>query len=166
MKRLFLSATVFTVILLTGCQQPESGMETSGDQQMMDSLLTAYEEAWENEDAAGFDDLLASGFTRTVNDGEGYGIDSLKQVAAGEGDLQNLSIEVGEVVYGDNSAAASWTLSGTMNGREINTVGASFITFQDGKIASDRVILDTTPMTQAMMQGAGEGGAAADTSSM
>lgn len=130
----------------------------------MDSLITAYEQAWESGDASAFDGILASGFTRSVNAAEGYGSDSLKKVASGESGIEDLSIDLGEPIYGDNEAAVSWTVTGTAAGQPFSTAGAGFVTFEDGMIASERVFIDTAPMMDAMMQAEGEGRAAPDTS--
>ncbi len=163
MTKLLFGATLCAAFLLTSCQQPQTGVDTEeGDEQTMDSLLTAYEQAWESGEASSFDNLLASGFTRTVNEGDSYGIDSLKQVASGEGAIENMSIDLIETIYGDDNAAASWTLAGTVAGESVSIAGASFITFEDGMIASERAFFDTAPITEALMQAEGDGDAASE----
>ena len=167
MKTHFFGLTLVALFLLTSCQSSESDVDEKGHQQTMDSLVTAYVDAWESGDSTAFDEILAFGFTRSVNEEGSYGIDSLKRIATDEGGLTNVSIEVRETIYGDNRAAVSWTMRAALNGESVTVPGVSFVTFEDGMIASERAVMDSAPIMQAMMRAeGGEGGAPSDTTSM
>lgn len=98
-------------------------------------------------------DVLAESFTFTHPLGEAHGPDELvalqRENAAA---LPDESIEVREVLVGDDVALWEWTLTGTHEGewndipptgRKIELSGASKTVIVDGKIRSNRAYFDS-----------------------
>lgn len=139
-------------LLLLGCQPTEVEPGADGaSKAQVDSLINAYEYAWENEDADTLDGILAAGFTRRVNDEEPYGLDSLKRIISGEGGLRNVRIDVSRTVYGDGTAAGAWTVNASVGdgGPDVSFTGASFFAIEDGRIAEEHAYIDQAPLQQA-----------------
>ncbi|MCU1626276.1 MAG: hypothetical protein JWP64_1225 [Pseudonocardia sp.] len=58
--------------------------------------------------------------------------------------FKEISTQFTNVVDGDGDAGLEWQSTGTLaNGRDIDYVGSTFLTFEDGKILGVRTYYDT-----------------------
>lgn len=124
-----------------------------------DTILTAWNQAWGNGDLSSFEELIAPGYVRRSKSGsEDYA--ALKRtIEAMHAAFPDMSTQIVHIVEDTNTAAIHWESRGThqgsfmdvpATGRSITVTGASFLKFDNGRVAEEWVVWDPREMLSSL----------------
>jgi steroid delta-isomerase-like uncharacterized protein len=124
-----------------------------------DIILNAWNGAWGDGDLAAFERLLAPGYVRRSKSGsEDYA--SLRgTIEAMHTAFPDSSTEILEIVEDGTKVAVYWQTTGTHHGefmdvpptgRYVTVTGASFLRFENDKLAEESVIWDPRELLSAL----------------
>ncbi|MGO3090560.1 MAG: ester cyclase [Galactobacter sp.] len=125
----------------------------------LDSITHAWTKAWSDGDTAAFEAVIAPDYVRYSKTGTETVEDVRRQIEEQHAAFSDFTMNVLDVVEGENDAAIRWRSTGVHTGeymgvpptgRTVSVVGASFVTFQDGKVISEAVIWDPREVLSAV----------------
>jgi steroid delta-isomerase-like uncharacterized protein len=123
------------------------------------AILDAWNGAWGDGDVAAFRGLLADDYVRHSKSGSEDFASLQKTIEATHEAFPDIKTEILHIVETGDSAAIHWQSRGThhgsfMNvpptGRQFTVYGASFLRFEDGKIAEEWIVWDPREMLAAL----------------
>ena len=124
-----------------------------------DTILTAWNGAWGDGDLAAFEQLLAPGYVRRSKTGSEDYASLRKTIEAMHTAFPDSSTEILEIIEDGPKVAVHWQTTGThtgefmdvpATGRSITVTGASFLTFDGGKLAEEWVVWDPRELLSAL----------------
>jgi steroid delta-isomerase-like uncharacterized protein len=124
-----------------------------------ETILKAWNDAWGNGDLAAFEELLAPGYVRRSKSGsEDY--ETLKaNIEAMHAAFPDARTDILQIVEDGDTAAIHWETRGShqgsfmdvpATGRNVTVTGASFLRFEDGKLAEETVVWDPRELLSAL----------------
>lgn len=124
-----------------------------------DTILKAWNGAWGNGDLAAFEQLLAPGYVRRSKSGSEDYASLRKTIEAMHTAFPDSSTEILEIVEEGPKVAVHWQTTGThqgefmdvpATGRTITVTGASFLQFDNDKLAEEWVVWDPRELLSAL----------------
>jgi steroid delta-isomerase-like uncharacterized protein len=124
-----------------------------------DTILKAWNGAWGDGDLAAFEQLLAPGYVRRSKTGSEDFASLRKTIEAMHAAFPDSSTEILELIEDGPKVAVHWQTTGThtgefmdvpATGRSIAVTGASFLTFDGGKLAEESVVWDPRELLSAL----------------
>lgn len=147
-------SVLITFIFITGCQQQKDYSKEY--KPILDKLV----DAWNGRNIDSLDAIFAPDFVRIVNNQpEVKGVEGFKKAIE---DLRtaypDLKLTLDNVVYGENSMANRWVLTGTNTGpgqmpptgKSVNVWGESIIHVANGKITKEIVAYDNQELMEQL----------------
>lgn len=124
-----------------------------------ETILHAWNQAWGNGDLSSFEQLLAPGYVRRSKSGSEDYASLKKTIEATHAAFPDFTTEIHHIIEDEATAAIHWQSTGTHHGtfmdvpatgRAITVTGASFLRFDDGKIAEEWVVWDPRELLSAL----------------
>jgi steroid delta-isomerase-like uncharacterized protein len=124
-----------------------------------ESMLNAWNSAWGKGDLAPFEQLLAPEYVRRSKSGSEDYASLRKTIEATHVAFPDFSTEILHILEDGDTAAIHWQSQGThqgefmdvpATGRNITVTGASFLRFDDGKLAEEWVVYDPRELLSAL----------------
>jgi steroid delta-isomerase-like uncharacterized protein len=124
-----------------------------------DAILKAWNGAWGDGDLAAFENLLAPDYVRRSKSGSEDYASLRKTIEAMHTAFPDSSTEILDIVEDGNKVAVHWQTTGThqgefmdvpATGRSVNVTGASFLRFENDKLAEEWVIWDPRELLSAL----------------
>jgi len=155
-KLLFLSlSSLMAFALLAGCQQqkPDPSVE-------LKPIADKLNDAWNGRNIDALDAIFAPDFVRIVNNQpEAKGVEGFKKAIADfRTAYPDLKLTLDNLVYGENSAAVRWVLTGTNTGpgqmpptgKPINIWGESILHVANGKVTKEIVAYNNQELMEQL----------------
>ncbi len=147
-------SVLITFVFITGCQQQKDYSKEY--KPILDKLV----DAWNGGSLDSLDAIFAPDFVRIVNNQpEVKGVEGFKKAIE---DLRtaypDLKLTLDNVVYGENSMANRWVLTGTNTGpgqmpptgKSVNVWGESIIHVVNGKVTKEIVAYDNQELMEQL----------------
>jgi len=147
-------SVLITFVFITGCQQQKDYSKEY--KPILDKIV----DAWNGRNIDSLDAIFAPDFVRIVNNQpEVKGVEGLKKAIE---DLRtaypDLKLTLDNVVYGENSMANRWVLTGTNTGpgqmpptgKSVNVWGESIIHVVNGKVTKEIVAYDNQELMEQL----------------
>jgi len=147
-------SVLITFVFITGCQQQKDYSKEY--KPILDKIV----DAWNGRNIDSLDAIFAPDFVRIVNNRAGVkGVEGLKKAIE---DLRtaypDLKLTLDNVVYGENSMANRWVLTGTNTGpgqmpptgKSVNVWGESIIHVVNGKVTKEIVAYDNQELMEQL----------------
>lgn len=124
-----------------------------------ETILNAWNGAWGDGDLSAFEALLAPGYVRHSKSGSEDYTRLRKTIEATHEAFPDTTTEILRIVEDGKTAAIHWQTHGThqgsfmdvpATGRSVTVTGASFLRFDDGKIAEEWVVWDPRELLSAL----------------
>jgi steroid delta-isomerase-like uncharacterized protein len=124
-----------------------------------EAILKAWNGAWGDGDLAAFENLLAPDYIRRSKSGSEDYANLRKTIEAMHTAFPDSKTEILEIVEDGNKVAVHWQTTGThqgqfmdvpATGRNVNVTGASFLRFENDKLAEEWVIWDPRELLSAL----------------
>jgi len=124
-----------------------------------ETILHAWNQAWGNGDLSAFEQLLAPGYVRRSKTGSEDYASLRKTIEATHEAFPDTTTEILHIIEDGDTAAIHWQTQGThqgefmevpATGRSITVTGASFLRFEDGKLAEEWVVWDPRELLSAL----------------
>ncbi|MFD1210594.1 ester cyclase [Arthrobacter sp. GCM10027362] len=124
-----------------------------------ETILHAWNQAWGHGDTAAFEQLLAPGYVRRSKTGSEDYASLRKTIEATHEAFPDTATEILHIIEDGDTAAIHWQTRGThqgtfmdvpATGRAITVTGASFLRFEDGKLAEEWVVWDPRELLSAL----------------
>ncbi|NKX56522.1 ester cyclase [Arthrobacter mobilis] len=124
-----------------------------------ETILHAWNRAWGDGDVAAFEQLLSPGYVRRSKSGSEDSASVRKTIEATHAAFPDLSTEILHIIEDGETAAIHWQSRGThqgefmevpATGRAVTVTGASFLRFDDGKLAEEWVVYDPRELLSAL----------------
>lgn len=124
-----------------------------------ESILKAWNGAWGNGDLTAFEQLLGPGYVRRSKSGSEDYASLRKTIEAMHTAFPDSSTEILELVEDGTRVAVHWQTTGThqgefmdvpATGRNVTVTGASFLRFEDDKLAEEWVVWDPRELLSAL----------------
>lgn len=124
-----------------------------------ETILNAWNSAWGEGDLTSFEQLLAPGYVRRSKSGSEDYTSLQKAIKATHDAFPDLSTDILHIIEDGETAAIHWQSQGThkgsfmdvpATGRSITVVGASFLRFENDKIAEEWVVWDPRELLSAL----------------
>lgn len=124
-----------------------------------ETILNAWNGAWGDGDLAAFEQLLTPGYVRRSKSGTEDYASLRKTIEAMHTAFPDSRTEILHIIEDGDTAAIHWRTSGThqggfmdvpATGRPVTVTGASFLTFDDGKLAEEWVVWDPRELLSAL----------------
>jgi steroid delta-isomerase-like uncharacterized protein len=125
----------------------------------LDTITQAWTKAWSDGDTAAFESVISPDYVRYSKTGTEGIEDVRRQIDEQHAAFSDFTLNILDVVEGDDAAAIRWRSTGIHTGeymgvpptgRAVSVVGASFVKFKDGKVSSEAVIWDPREMLSAV----------------
>ncbi|MGO3153495.1 MAG: ester cyclase [Galactobacter sp.] len=125
----------------------------------LDTITQAWTKAWHDGDTAAFESVISPDYVRHSKTGTESIEDVRRQIKEQHAAFSDFTMNVLDVVEGENDAAIRWRSTGVHTGeymgvpptgRTVSVVGASFVKFEDGLVVSEAVIWDPREMLSAV----------------
>lgn len=122
-------------------------------------ILDAWNDAWGNGDLTGFEQLLAPGYRRRSKSGDEDYATLKKTIHATHDAFPDFTTQILHIVEDGDDVAVHWQSSGTHEetfldvagtGRRVTVTGASFLHFEDDRIAEEWVVWDPRELLAAI----------------
>ncbi|MFF1880754.1 ester cyclase [Pseudarthrobacter sp. NPDC058196] len=124
-----------------------------------EAILKAWNGAWGDGDLAAFENLLAPDYVRRSKSGSEDYASLRKTIEAMHTAFPDSSTEILDIVEDGTKVAVHWKTTGThqgefmdvqATGRSVNVTGASFLRFENDKLAEEWVIWDPRELLSAL----------------
>ncbi|RDV12353.1 DUF4440 domain-containing protein [Arthrobacter sp. RT-1] len=124
-----------------------------------EELLNAWNRAWGNGDVAAFEHIISPGYVRRSKSGSEDSSSVVETIKATHEAFPDFSTDILHIVENGETAAIHWQSQGThqgsfmdvpATGRSITVTGASFLRFDNGKIAEEFVVWDPRELLSAL----------------
>lgn len=124
-----------------------------------EAILHAWNQAWGQGDTAAFEQLLAPGYVRRSKSGSEDYASLRKTIEATHAAFPDTTTEILRILEDGDTAAIHWqtraTHQGTFmdvpaTGRNVTVNAASFLRFEDGKLAEEWVVWDPRELLSAL----------------
>lgn len=124
-----------------------------------ETILKAWNGAWGDGDLAAFERILAPGYIRRSKSGTEDYASLRKTIEAMQTAFPDSEIEILQIIEDGDRVAIHWQTRGThqgsfmdvpATGRSVTVSGASFLRFEDGKLAEEWVIWDPRELLSAL----------------
>lgn len=124
-----------------------------------EAILKAWNGAWGDGDLAAFENLLAPDYVRRSKSGSEDYASLRKTIEAMHTAFPDSSTEILDIVEDGNKVAVHWKTTGThqgefmdvpATGRSVSVTGASFLRFENDKLAEEWVIWDPRELLSAL----------------
>jgi steroid delta-isomerase-like uncharacterized protein len=124
-----------------------------------ETILNAWNQAWGGGDMAAFEQMLAPGYVRRSKSRTEDYSRLQKTIAAMHVAFPDLSTEILHIIEDGDTAAVHWQSQGIhqdtfmdvpATGRSVTVTGASFLRFEDGKLAEEWVVWDPRELLTAL----------------
>jgi steroid delta-isomerase-like uncharacterized protein len=124
-----------------------------------EAILKAWNGAWGDGDLAAFEILLAPDYVRRSKSGSEDYTSLRKTIEAMHTAFPDSRTEILDIVEDGNKVAIHWQTTGThqgefmdvpATGRSVNVTGASFLRFENDKLAEEWVIWDPRELLSAL----------------
>jgi len=124
-----------------------------------EAILKAWNGAWGDGDLAAFEILLAPDYVRRSKSGSEDYASLRKTIEAMHAAFPDSRTEILDIVEDCNKVAIHWQTTGThqgefmdvpATGRSVNVTGASFLRFENDKLAEEWVIWDPRELLSAL----------------
>ncbi|MGO4236105.1 ester cyclase [Pseudarthrobacter sp. YAF2] len=124
-----------------------------------EAILKAWNGAWGDGDLAAFEKLLAPDYVRRSKSGSEDYASLRKTIEAMHTAFPDSSTEILDIVEDGTKVAVHWKTTGThqgefmdvpATGRSVNVTGASFLRFENDKLAEEWVIWDPRELLSAL----------------
>ncbi|MEO6826584.1 MAG: ester cyclase [Microbacteriaceae bacterium] len=122
-------------------------------------ILTAWNRAWGDGEPAAFGQLLAPGYVRHSKSGSEDYASLKKSILTMHEAFPDFTTDILSIVEDVETAAIHWQSRGThqgsfmdvpATGRSVTVTGASFLRFQDDRIAEEWVVWDPRELLSAL----------------
>jgi len=124
-----------------------------------EELLNAWNRAWGDGDVAAFEQIITPGYLRHSKSGSEDSTSVVETIKATHEAFPDFSTDILHIVEDGETAAIHWRSQGThqgsfmdvpATGRSITVTGASFLRFENGKIAEEFVVWDPRELLSAL----------------
>ena len=124
-----------------------------------ETILKAWNGAWGDGDVAAFERILAPGYVRRSKSGSEDYASLQKTIEAMQKAFPDSVVEILQIVEDGDRVAIHWQTSAThqgtfmdvpATGRSVTVSGASFLRFEDEKLAEEWVIWDPRELLSAL----------------
>jgi steroid delta-isomerase-like uncharacterized protein len=124
-----------------------------------EAILKAWNGAWGDGDLAAFENLLAPDYIRRSKSGSEDYASLRKTIEAMHTAFPDSRTEILDIVEDGTKVAIHWQTTGThqgefmdvpATGRNVNVTGASFLRFENNKLAEEWVIWDPRELLSAL----------------
>lgn len=124
-----------------------------------ETILKAWNSAWGEGDPDAFGQLLAPGYVRRSKTGSEDYTSLRKSIQATHEAFPDLTTDILHIIEEGETAAIHWQSKGThqgpfmdvpATGRNVTVTGASFVRFEDDKIAEEWVVWDPRELLSAL----------------
>ena len=124
-----------------------------------EELLNAWNRAWGDGDVAAFEQIITPGYLRRSKSGSEDSTSVVETIKATHEAFPDFSTDILHIVEDGETAAIHWRSQGThqgsfmdvpATGRSITVTGASFLRFDNDKIAEEFVVWDPRELLSAL----------------
>ena len=124
-----------------------------------EELLNAWNRAWGDGDVAAFEQIITPGYLRHSKSGSEDSTSVVETIKATHEAFPDFSTDILHIVEDGETAAIHWRSQGThqgsfmdvpATGRSITVTGASFLRFENNKIAEEFVVWDPRELLSAL----------------
>jgi steroid delta-isomerase-like uncharacterized protein len=124
-----------------------------------ETILKAWNGAWGNGDLAAFEQILAPGYVRKSKSGSEDYASLQKTIEAMHTAFPDSTTEIQEIIEDGTKVAVHWQTTGThegsfmdvpATGRRVTVTGASFLRFEEEKLAEEWVVWDPRDLLSAL----------------
>lgn len=124
-----------------------------------ETMLDAWNRAWGDGDLSSFEKLLAPGYVRRSKSGSENYVSLQETIEAIHSAFPDFTTDILHIIEDEATAAIHWQSTGThrgtfmdvpATGRAITVTGASFLRFDEGKLAEEWVVWDPRELLSAL----------------
>lgn len=124
-----------------------------------EEILNAWNRAWGDGDVTAFEQIIAPGYLRRSKSGSEDSTSVLQTIQATHEAFPDFSTDILHIVEAGATAAIHWQSQGThqgsfmdvpATGRSITVTGASFLRFENDRIAEEWVVWDPRELLSAL----------------
>lgn len=124
-----------------------------------EELLNAWNRAWGDGDVAAFEQIITPGYLRQSKSGSEDSTSVVETIKTTHEAFPDFSTDILHIVEDGETAAIHWKSQGThqgsfmdvpATGRSITVTGASFLRFDNDKIAEEFVVWDPRELLSAL----------------